>query len=109
MNSTSTVIDHYTDTGITTSRTNIVRLPMNYIVMKPDGTELGDKFKSFRNLVAELMDSDIGVEVKKQYNQDLDRAFLSEEAYEEGLAAYAWDHIEEIAKSMNYRIFSVVA
>lgn len=76
---------------------------ITYLVLDPDGEEIGAPFVRFRDMLEEMLQSNIGDELRSEYFENLEGPFS-----EEALDNYAWDNIERVAIDLGYRIVRII-
>lgn len=70
-----------------------------YSVIDPNGNSIGDSFESFRSMLNEMLQGDIGPAMMKEYMENLEGKFSDEE-----FENYAWDNLERVMEEMGYRV-----
>jgi hypothetical protein len=79
-----------------------INLPTIFFeVFAPNGESIGDPFSSYCDMLNELMFSDIGDEVVKQFKESFEG---TPRDFEMALNKFAWEHLENIAVELGYRI-----
>jgi len=73
-----------------------------WIVIDPDGTFDGIEYPNRQSVLTELLNTEVGDELKDQYCENLDLKF-DEDEFDE----WAFNNFERVAEEMNYRIKDV--
>lgn len=74
-----------------------------FIVINPDNTYDGIEYANLRSVLNELMNTEVGDKLMEDYIDSIDHRFNEEEFSE-----YCFDHVEEVASDLNFRIMRVL-
>lgn len=78
------------------------RVDIKFIIINPDNTFDGIEYADRQSVLTELLNTEVGDELKDQYCENLDRKF-DEDEFDE----WAFNNFERVAEEMNYRIKDV--
>lgn len=79
------------------------RVDIKWIIINPDNTFDGIEYVSFRSALNELMNTAVGDKLKEDYIDSIEGPFD-----EEDFDAYCFDHAEQIANELNFRVMRIL-